>query len=246
MSEPSEEIANPTPDPNNSFYLKMKPFWRFKLAIEALLDTNFSNDGFGTVRAASDSLAISVNDYDNATATLLLKSSDTIEFQNNALPPFMVELLTPLHFISRGFPRYLAGDDDTVVIYRLKGTDRLEFEFVFVDWKDGVATFQIGSGEKRAYQYSQNERTFQGWFSWNYMTYMKEASFLADKARVLFLTDPEQHVLFQFHIGESADLFLLHKARLVITDMSAEAGAPDEDVVSDSVTLDTLSNSWLN
>ncbi|XP_074296645.1 uncharacterized protein LOC141627027 [Silene latifolia] len=215
----------------------------------------------------------------------------------------MVELLTPLHFISRGFPRYLAGDDDTVVIYHLKGTDRLELEFgtvpptgiwvqivenprndtmfpnltvlsaitvpvddisdmcddidilpeehrsndtVFVDWKDGLATFEIGNGEKWAYQYSRNERTFQGWFSWKYMTYMKEASFLADKARVLFLTVPEQHVLFQFHIGESTNLFLLQKARLVSTDMSAEVGAPDEDVVSNSVTLDTLYNSWLH
>ncbi|XP_074310161.1 uncharacterized protein LOC141645902 [Silene latifolia] len=296
---PLQEITTPD-DPNKSFYLKMKPFVAFKYAIEALLDTNFSNDGAGTVSAASDSLAIWVTaDTVDATATLLLKSSDTIEFQNNENDTDTVDLLSPLHSISERFPLNLNDDDDFVVLYHLKGTDRLRIWFgneveppvgievqkgprvtkfpnltvlseitvpvndisemcecmemlpaddlsddtVFIDWKDGVATFQIRSNRKWVYQYSQNERTFQVWFDWNFMTFMEKASFIADKARVLFLTVPEQHVLFQSHIGESsADLFLLHKARFL---MSAED--QDEDVVSDIiVTLDTLSNSWLH
>ncbi|XP_074310509.1 uncharacterized protein LOC141646537 [Silene latifolia] len=300
MSEPSEEIANPPPVPNYSFYLKTKPFDTLKLAIEHLLDPNFNNDGFGMVGAASDSLAISVNDNDNATATLLLKSSGTIEFQSTAPPSRMGAMLAPLRLISQGFPRYLDDrDDDFVVIYHLKGTDRLQLEFgtyprtgiwativenprvtmfpnltvlsaitvpvddiramndyilraqdrtVFVDWKDDFATFQIGSREKWKYEVKEATRLKQGqsikaWLSWSYYTrLMRGASFLADKVRVYFLSVPEQHVLFQFRIGESADLFLLQKACLVITDgdMSAEAGARDEDV-SDSVTYNTLS-----
>ncbi|XP_074310130.1 uncharacterized protein LOC141645845 [Silene latifolia] len=322
MSESSEDIGNTMPpvtlqeittpdDPNKSFYLKMKPFVAFKLAIEALLDTNFSDDGHGMVSAASDSLAISVVRYENdtadtvdATATLLLKSSGRIEFQNNENDTdHTVDLWTPLRLINQRFPLDRNGDDDFVVLYHLKGTNALRIWFgpfgngvepptgtevdivkcarvtmfpnltvlgeitvpvsdiiemcecmerlpeddlsddtVFIDWKDGFATFQIGSGEieqKWEYQYNQNERTFQVWFDWYFMTFIEKASSIADRARVLFLTVPEQHVLFQFHIGEeSADLFLLQKARF---EMSAE----DEDVVSNSVTLDTLSNSWL-
>ncbi|XP_074310128.1 uncharacterized protein LOC141645842 [Silene latifolia] len=131
MSEPSEEIANPPTDPKYSFYLKMKPLRKLKFAIEALLDPNLSNDGFGLIGATADNLVISVNINDkNATAALFLKSSGMIEFLNNAPPPPMVGMLAPLHFISHSFPHHdLDGDDDTVIIFHVQGTNRLHFEF---------------------------------------------------------------------------------------------------------------------
>ncbi|XP_074310126.1 uncharacterized protein LOC141645840 [Silene latifolia] len=294
MSEPSEEIANPPTDPKYSFYLKMKPLRKLKFAIEALLDPNLSNDGFGLIGAVSDGLAISVKNNDNATAFLFLKSPGMIEFNCYTPPPPMIGMFAPLHFIYHSFPPDLDVDDDTVIIFHVQGTNRLHFEFgtvpptgfwaeidlidhakiyphiktvtvntvpvdymrnmnnyvlqeqdlgnddivVFVDWKEGYAMFGIEIDKNW-----QNEVTkptgdlkqgkpFKAWLNWRYTWLVKKTDFLADKISMYFLTDPEQHVLFQFHIGELADLYLLDKARLVITDMSAE----DEDVVSDSVT----------
>ncbi|XP_074310229.1 uncharacterized protein LOC141646005 [Silene latifolia] len=143
MSEPSEEIANampavpsqenPQPDPNYNFYLKMKPLRTLRRAIEALLDPTFKDDhGFGIVGVTNESLVISATNKDkNTTAALFLKSPGMIEFRNNAPPPplLSVELWAPLDLISQGLPCNLDGDDDTVIISHVHGTNRLCFEF---------------------------------------------------------------------------------------------------------------------
>ncbi|XP_074310125.1 uncharacterized protein LOC141645839 [Silene latifolia] len=132
MSEPSVEIANAKPVPNYNFYLKMKPLRKLKLAIEHLLDPTFNHDGFGIIGVATECLVISVTSNDkNATAALFLKSPGMIEFRNNAPPPplLSVGLWAPLDLISLSFPRNLDGDDDTVTIFHVHGTNRLCFDF---------------------------------------------------------------------------------------------------------------------
>ncbi|XP_074310122.1 uncharacterized protein LOC141645837 [Silene latifolia] len=287
MSEPSEEIAmpvppqeNPPPDPNYSFYLKMKPLRKLKLAIEALLDPTFKDDhGFGIIGIATECLVIFVTSNDkNATAALFLNSPGMIEFRNNAPPPplLSVGLWAPLDLISQSFPRNLDGDDDTVTIFHVHGTNRLCFDFgtvphadflakiveipnttmfpfytvlhetavpvndireminctlqtrdlVNIGWKADIATFKIGSDKKWAYDYSQNEvreatelkngDTYQARFNWNYTSLMKGVSFLSDKVGVKFLAVPEEHVLFEFHMGELGDFKLIKKAVLEV------------------------------
>ncbi|XP_074321753.1 uncharacterized protein LOC141658918 [Silene latifolia] len=299
MSEPSEEIGNampavppqenPPPDPNYSFYVKMKPLRTLKLAIEDLLDPTFKDDhGFGIVGATTESLVISVTNKDkNATAALSLKSRGMIEFRNNVPPPPLpiVRLWAPLDLISQGLPRNLHGDDDTVTIFHVQGTNRLCFDFgtvpgsgfwaqiveipnatmfpfytvlhettvpvndiremiecalqtrdlVKIDWKPDFATFEMGSDKKWEYDYSQNAvreptglkngHTYEAQFNWSYTKLMAEVSLLSDKVGVKFLTFPEKHVLFEFQMGELADLKLIKKAVLEVPDMNSEGDA---------------------
>ncbi|XP_074310127.1 uncharacterized protein LOC141645841 [Silene latifolia] len=292
-----EKPATDPNDPKYSFYVKMKPLRTLKLAIEALLDPTFKDDddpGFGIVGVTTDSLVISVTNKDkNATATLSLNSSGMIDFRNN-VSLSIVRFWAPLHLLSHGLPRKLDGDDDTVTIFHVRGTNQLCFgsggcvfwaeiveipnatlfphftvlrettvpakdiremidcalqtrDLVKVNWKADFATFEIGSDKKWAYDYTQNavreatglknEHTYEAEFNWSYTSLMKEVSFLSDKVSVHFLTVPEEHVLFKFHIGELGDFKLIKKAIFEVPDMNMNT---DGDAC-DSITLETVS-----
>ncbi|XP_074310129.1 uncharacterized protein LOC141645844 [Silene latifolia] len=295
-----EKPATDPNDPKYNFYVKMKPLRTLKLAIEALLEPTFKDDddpGFGIVGVTTDSLVISVTNKDkNATAALSLNSSGMIHFRNN-VPLSIVRFWAPLRLISHGLPRKLDGDDDTLTIFHVRGTNQLSFRFgtvfgcvfwaeiveipnatmfplftvlhettvpakdiremidcalqtrdlVNVNWKADFATFEIGSDKKWAYDYSQNavreptelknEDTYQAEFNWSYTSLMKEVSFLSDKVSVHFLTVPEEHVLFKFHIGELGDFMLIKKAFFEVPDMNMNT---DGDAC-DSITLETVS-----
>ncbi|XP_074297929.1 uncharacterized protein LOC141628728 [Silene latifolia] len=112
---------------------------------------------------------------------------------------------------------------------------------------------KIGSDKEREYHYrlySQHEvKEAKGFeqessdevvFNWRYIRLMKEASSLSDRVSLHLLEIPEHHALFQFHMGELADLLLIKKSVLVVPHMSAEEDAPDEDV-SGSIPPDTVS-----